>query len=33
MDLSSQKQYIQRATNAKLDLSSTGVTTLYTAPT
>ena len=33
MDVSSQRQYIQRATNAKLDLSSTGVTTLYTAPT
>jgi|TARA_R100001463_G_scaffold78590_1_gene132916 hypothetical protein len=33
MDLSSQKQYIQRATNAKLDLTSTSITTLYTAPT
>lgn len=34
MDLSSQRQYIQRATNAKLDVSGTSsLETIYTAPT
>lgn len=34
MDLSSQRQYIQRATNAKLDVSGTAsLETIYTAPT
>jgi|TARA_R110000824_G_scaffold62473_2_gene165428 hypothetical protein len=32
MLISSFSQYIQGATNAKLDLTGTGVTTLYTAP-
>ena len=33
MNPSSQRQYIQRATNAKLYLTSTNATTLYTSPT
>ena len=33
MDLASQQQYIQRATNAKLFLANTNTTVLYTAPT
>jgi len=34
MDLSSQRQYIQRATNTKLDVSGTAsLETIYTAPT
>lgn len=34
MDLSSQRQYIQRAVNAKLDVSGTAsLETIYTAPT
>ena len=34
MDLSSQRQYIQRAVNAKLDVSgTTSLETIYTAPT
>tara|TARA_B100000768_G_scaffold96721_1_gene90194 strand:- start:4609 stop:4974 length:366 start_codon:yes stop_codon:yes gene_type:complete len=33
MDLASQQQYIQRATNAKLFLANTNATVLYTAPT
>ena len=33
MDLSSQRQYIQRATNATVDLSTTNPTHIYTAPT
>ena len=34
MDLSSQRQYIQRAVNAKLDISgTTSLETIYTAPT
>jgi len=33
MDLSSQRQYIQRAVNAKLDVSGTAsLETIYTAP-
>lgn len=33
MDLSSQRQYIQRAINAKLDVGTTGsLQTIYTAP-
>ena len=32
MDLSSQRQYIQRATNATVDLSTTNPTLIYTAP-
>lgn len=33
MDLSSQRQYIQRAVSAKKDVTSTAQTTVYTAPT
>ena len=33
MHLASKDQYIQRATNSKVYLTSTGVTTFYTAPT
>ena len=32
MHIDSYPQYIQRATNAKLDLTGTGATVLYTAP-
>ena len=32
MFIDSYPQYIQRVTNAKLDLTGTGVTVLYTAP-
>jgi len=33
MDLSSQRQYIQRATNATVSLTTTNPTLIYTAPT
>tara|TARA_R100001594_G_C3970452_1_gene247668 strand:+ start:495 stop:857 length:363 start_codon:yes stop_codon:yes gene_type:complete len=33
MDLASKDQYIQRAVSAKLDVGSTALTTVYTAPT
>ena len=33
MHIDSYAQYIQRATNAKLDLTGTGATVLYTSPT
>ena len=33
MDLASKDQYIQRAESAKLDVGSTALTTVYTAPT
>tara|TARA_Y100001938_G_scaffold151077_1_gene245738 strand:- start:7564 stop:7926 length:363 start_codon:yes stop_codon:yes gene_type:complete len=32
MDLSSQRQYIQRAVSVKKDVTSTALTTLYTCP-
>jgi hypothetical protein len=32
MDLSSQRQYIQRARNVTVDLTTTSETLLYTAP-
>ncbi len=33
MDLSSQRQYLQKADNAKVYLTTTNATTLYTSPT